>query len=346
MTSSTPGATIYRIASGYYQSRCLLAAVQLGLADLLRDGPQGPAELAAATGTHAPSLFRLLRLLASIDILEQRDDCTFGLTAAGECLRSDRPDSMDPAVRLYSGPLAYRAWGDLLYAVRTGEPAFDHVYGQPLFDYYADEPAEGAVFNEAMTALTDQVCKALVNVYDFTPFKTVVDVGGGHGVLLTKVLGASPQARGVLFELPEVAAGAQRYIANSGFAHRCEVVSGDFFEAPPPGDLYIMKNIMQDWDDGPSAKILAKCREAIPPDGRLLIIEQVMPERIAPSPSDQAVTGTELMMLVMLGGRSRTESELRTPLAGERFELTKIIPLGWMSNGIPRETQIVEAVPV
>jgi len=215
--------------TGHYVSHALCVAAKLGIADLHGDGPRPYAELAQATGTHAPSLHRLLRLLASSGVLVEADAGTFSLTPVGECLRRGVAGSSWSVALLFAGPLT-RSWNELLHSVQTGEVAFERVFGMKPFEYMAQHPDEAAIFNDAMTVVSSQTAKGVPVAYDFSAFQTVVDAGGGHGVLLAAILNANPGVSGILFELPQVAEGARKHIAELGLSERCDVVAGDFFE--------------------------------------------------------------------------------------------------------------------
>lgn len=319
---TTPATTLLHMVTGHWVTQAIYVAAKLGIADLLKGGPRTSEELAMSTGTHAPSLYRLLRALANIGVFEEDETGCFGLTSIGQCLASNAPDSMR-ARAMVSGEEWYHVWGDLLYSVQTGQTAFDHVLGVPFFQYLAHNDATAAIFNKTMTASSAQVAAAVVAAYDFSWAKTIVDVGGGHGSLIASILNANPQARGILFETPEVTDGATTHLVAAGLAERCDVVAGDFFEAVPSGgDVYLLSFILHDWDDERSIAILKNCQRAMAPDGRLLLIEQVIPHANEPSFSKMY----DLHMLVLMGGRERTEAEYRMLLHAAGFRLTTIIP--------------------
>lgn len=333
-TVEPPQVALLRMMTGYWVAQDVSVAARLGIADHLRDGPLPVADLATATGTHARSLHRLLRALASAGVFAETGDGAFGLTPAAEFLRSDAPDSMRSLAIMYGGE-QYRAWADLFASVRTGEPVFEQVFGAAYFPYLAAHPEADRTFNEAMTGWSAQVDRALVAAYDFSPFGTVIDVGGGHGRMLAAILAAYPTVRGVLFDQPRVVAGAESQLAAAGVAARCELVGGDFFESVPAGgDAYVLAQILHDWDDGRSARILANCRRAIAPNGRLLLVELV----IAPGNAPDFGTFLDLHMMTLLGGRERTAEEYAALLAAAGFELGRVVPTGAGAS-------IVEAVP-
>src|SRR5881296_2987375 len=217
-TTPPPFLALFQMVTGYYISQALYVAAKLGIADVLKDGPRHYTTLAQLTGTHAPSLYRLLRLLTSAGVCEEHEQGHFGLTAIGAYLQTDIPGSLRAIVLQFAGPLHSRGWSDLLYSVQTGEIAFDHLFGMGAFPYLAQHPDEAAIFDAAMTAFSTQAAAAVVTAYDFSPFRAIVDVGGGHGALLSAILHATPAARGILFDLPQVVEGAKHRIEAAGLA--------------------------------------------------------------------------------------------------------------------------------
>jgi SAM-dependent methyltransferase len=323
----TPRLALFQLLTAHYVSRAIYVAAKLGIADLLSSGPRTYEELAAATGTHGPSLNRVLRLLASAGVFAETEIGRFALTPLGECLRSDAPGSSRAAAMLFAGPLM-GAWDELLHSVQTGEPGFVRAFGKEPFPYMAEHPDQARVFNDAMTAVSTHTARAVPSAYDFSGMKTVVDVGGGHGVLLSGILQANAAVRGVLFELPHVADGGRKAIAELGLAERCQVVAGDFFESVPAGgDAYVLKSVIHDWDNPRSTKILQNCHRAMAPDGKLLLVELVLPARVDQSPRAQIGTGSDVNMLVNIGGRERTDAEFGDLFAAAGFRLTRIEPI-------------------
>jgi hypothetical protein len=334
-----PRLALFQMITGHYVSRAIWVAAKLGIADLLADGPRPGAQLAASAGVHAPSLHRVMRLLASVGVFAENENGGFALTPIGEWLQSG-PGSSSPVALLFAEPNIMRAWGDLLYSVETGNTAFDHVFGMDVFAYLAAHPEEAAVFNRAMTAVTAPVAGMAAAAYDFSQFTHIVDVGGGQGALLTAILKSNPALRGTLFDLPHVTESARPLLAAAGLAARCEISSGDFFHAVPAGaDAYIVKHVIHDWDDERSTAILKNCRRAMAPQGKLLLVETVLPERIAPSPMNFIATGSDVNMLVNAGGRERTETEFRALVDAAGFRLTRIVPTQSLSS-------VIEATPL
>ena len=336
-TQLPPPMVLYQLATAHYVSQAIYVAAKLAIADHLADGPQGHDALANATGTHAPSLRRVLRLLASAGVLVEREDGRFELTAVGSFLKSG-PGSFGAMAQLFAGPLGWGSWGDLLNTVRTGEMALARVYGVDAFGYFADHPEEGAVFDEAMGSFTAMAAVAVAAAYDFSSMRNVVDVGGGEGALLTGILRANPQLHGVVFDLPRLAPGARRYIDAAGLADRCTFVSGDFFQTVPAGaDAYLLKHVIHDWDDTRAANILRTCRAAMGPQTKLLIVEGVYPPRIDGSPESAGAARNDVNMMVVTGGRQRSESEVRELYEAAGLRLARIIPTGMASviEGVP-----------
>ena len=329
-----PPAVLFQMVTGYYISRAIYVAATLGIADLLAHGPQPSSTLAKATGTHAESLSRVLRLLASVGVFTEQDDRCFALTPLGECLRTGVPGSMRSAAILFAG-ITQEAWRDLLYSERTGEPAFHHVFGMDSFSYMAQHPEEAANFDEAMADFTKGIAIAVAATYDFSQFGTIVDVGGGNGMFLEAVLKAHPTLRGVLFDMPHVAERAQQRIEAVGLAERCKAVGGDFFlEVPSGGEAYILKHVIHDWGDARAVTILKNCHRAMGPQGKLLIVEGVYPSHIDQSDASRGAASNDVNMLVCTGGRQRSEAEFRSLYGAAGFTLTRIVPIQARSSVI------------
>ena len=321
-TEVAPPIAMLQLISGFWISRCIYIAAKLGIPDLVKDAPKTAEELATATGTHAPSLFRVLRALASVGIFSQQRDSRFGLTPLSDTLRSDVSGSMRAFAMTELGEEHYPAWGDLLHSVRTGDIAFDHAFGEPVWEFFAKNPENAKIFNDAMSGMTAQANEALHAAYDFARINTLVDVGAGHGGLITSILKRNPSMRGILFDSPEVIEGAKTLLEGSGVSDRCELVGGDFFQSVPEGgDAIIMKWIIHDWNDEQSVAILKNCRRALPENGKLILVEAVVPSGSEPHFSKFI----DLNMLVMTGGRERTEAEFRALYEAAGFRLTRIL---------------------
>ncbi len=313
------------IVYGMFRAQMVCAAAELGIADQLAGGPRSISELAGAIGAHEASLRRVMRALVSVNIFEQDDAGKYALTPISQLLRSDVPRSLRPMARFYGLRPVWNAWGDLGHSLRTGEDAFTHTHGSPHFSYMNDHPDEGAIFNDFMSSLPLFVGAML---YDFSAVDVVIDIGGGQGNGLIPLLKKYPELRGVLVELPAVAAGARAAINGAGLGERCEILELSFFDAAPPGgDVYLLSNILHDWDDARCDIILGNIRTAIPANGTLLIVEGVVPPGSGPSPLKML----DIQMLVLLGGIQRTEDEFRDLLSRNGFALEKIV-VGGISN--------------
>jgi O-methyltransferase domain/Dimerisation domain len=335
-TIGSAATTLRRLIIGYRLSQAISVAAQLGVVDLLKDGPQSPDELARRTGVHPPSLYRVLRLLAGEGLLAEGEDGDFHLLPLGEPLRADVPGSLRYRAIFDGAAANWRAWGELMHSVKTGEPAFNHVWHAGLYDYANQDPDFAANLNGFITAQTIAVAQAVLDAYDFSGVDTLVDVGGGHGALLASVLSAHPAMRGVLYDLPHVAAEGRSRLASAGLVERCVAVGGSFFDAVPDGgDGYVLKFVLHNWDDARCRKILANCRRVMPVHGRLLIVEAIM----RPGDAADYAKYMDLMMLVATeGGRERTESEYDALLNGTDFRLTRVIPTA-------SEVCLIEALP-
>jgi ubiquinone/menaquinone biosynthesis C-methylase UbiE len=322
--------------TGFWMSRALWVAAKLGIADLLQSGPKTADELAQATDTHAPSLYRILRALTSAGIFQKESDGRFALKPLSETLVTNAPGSVRWFIISELGQEHYPAWGNLMQSVKTGEIAFDSYFGADIWKYFSQHPEDAAVFNDSMSGMTAAANEAIMSVYDFSPFKKVIDIGGGHGGLITSILKQNPEAQGVLFDAPQVIAGARQKLEANGVANRCETVAGDFFKAVPEGgDVYVMKWIIHDWEDEKAITILKNCRRHMQPNGRLIIVDCVVPENDEPDFSKTF----DLNMMVMTGGKERTKAEFEQLLAAAGFKLLRVIP-----TDVP--TSVVEAQPI
>jgi hypothetical protein len=312
-----------QIISGFWISRAVYVIARLGIPDLLKSGPKTAEELAEATKTHAPSLYRLLRALASVGVVNSEKGGRFALTPVSETLVTDAPGSLRWFTVSELGQEHYPAWGNLMHSVKTGEIAFDNFFGVDIWKYFQQNPDDAAVFNDSMSGVTAAANEAIMSLYDFSRFNKVVDVGGGHGGLITSILKTNPEVKAVLFDAPQVIEGARPRIESAGLADRCETVAGDFFQSVPAGgDAYVMKWIIHDWDDERAIRILKNCRSRMPQDGRLILVDCVVPEGDEPHFSKFI----DLNMLVMTGGKERTAKEFEELLAAAGFKLLRVIP--------------------
>ncbi len=316
---ATPVDTLMRIAGGFSISRCLHVVADLGVADALDDTPQTPAELAKATGANAGAIGRVLRLLSAHGIFEVRD-ARFGHTPASRLLRADHPQSMRSFVRMIGLPVCWAAYGALDHSVRTGLPAAEKVVPGGLWSYFAEHPEAGRIFNEAMTAKAQGQIAGILGAYSFSGFGLIGDIGGGRGHLLQAVLAAAPKAKGVVFDLRHVVEQA-----SGAASERLRLQAGDFFKADLPAcDAYLMMDIIHDWSDEDSAKILKNLRRAAPARAKLLLIEAIIPD----DPKPNLAKMLDIHMLTLAGGRQRTQHEHAELLAHAGFRLEREIDVG------------------
>jgi orsellinic acid C2-O-methyltransferase len=332
-----PAAVLQQMLGGPTAASLLYVAAELGLADLVGQGHRTPAELAARTGADADALRRVLRGLAVLGVFGQPDGEHLELTALGDCLRADAPGSLRATARLMGHPVVQRAWAALPEALMSGEVAFERALGTDFGAYFGDRPELAALFNAFMGGITVRVAPAVVAAYDFAPFGTVVDVGGGAGVLLRAILRAHPAARGTIVDLPHARAQAEQAIAADGLGDRCRFLAGDFFVGLPAGaDAYLLKSVIHDWDDQQSIAILRVCRRAMGPASRLLLVERLLSEG---GPAEPDVVMSDLTMLTMTTGRERTEGEYRRLLEQAGLRLRRVVDTGSTPS-------VLEASPV
>ncbi len=314
-----PQAQLFLLIAGKWVAQCVCALAELGVADLLASGPRTPAELAAETGTDELALYRVLRAVAVVNVFTELPDGRFDLTPQGECLRSDVPGSMRPLARLAGSDALWRPYGDLLTTMRTGEPAFPRVHGTTIYEYFDAHPELGAVFDDAMTHLSEESADLYVQTFDFGRFRTIADIGGGHGQMLAEILNRHPGTNGILFERPEVIAGADGLLRRTGIADRVTCVAGDFFEAVPTGaDAYVLKTVLHNWNDDDAVRILKRVREAVGDTGAPVL---VLEEEIQPLNAWDLGKLIDIDMLVNVGGRGRTHDEWVRLLHAAGFDL-------------------------
>jgi ubiquinone/menaquinone biosynthesis C-methylase UbiE len=330
-----PAAVLTQMISGYMVSQAIHVAAKLGVADLMTAGKaRSVEELARETGAHAPSLRRFMRALCGAGVFAEREDGLFELTPVGELLRSDVPGSQRDMAIYMGEEWHMRVWSGAFHSAQTGKTAHEHIYGKEVFPYFAANPEVAAVFDRAMTGMSAMVAPAVVESYDFSSVKRIVDVAGGHGKMLSAILKANPHVSGTLFDVASVIEGAGDKLDAEGVSRRCELAIGDFFEGVPAGaDAYLLKHIIHDWEDERALAILRNCHRAMRDDGRLLVVEMV----IAPDNQPHFGKLVDLEMLLFTGGCERTEAEYRELFAKAGFELTRVIPT-------PSPYSIVEAV--
>lgn len=323
----SPSATMLQIMTGFRVSRATYVVAKLGIADLLKDGSKSSEELAQLTDTHAPSLYRVMRGLVSAGIFDQDEQERFTLTPVGATLRSDVPNSLRALAIINLGEERYQAWGDLMFSVRTGEIAFNKMFGMGLWEYYQQHPDQAKTFDDSMANLIAAHNAAVLASYPFSAIDTLVDVGGGNGSFIVSALEANPLMKGVLFDLPHVAEQAKKRIAAAGLYERCAVIGGDIVSAVPEGGtLYVLSKIIHDWNDDRAIAILKNCQRAMKDKAKLLLVEIILPARVEQSPALQRAFMLDVHMMATTGGRERTEAEYRRLLKAAGFEVIRIIP--------------------
>jgi SAM-dependent methyltransferase len=320
-----------QLIRGYWTTQAIFVVAELRIADLLADGPKHPDQLGQEAGVKGDMLYRVLRALASIGIFAEDSEGRFMLTPLAETLRGD---SGQRAYARLHGRELYQSWASLLDAVRTGDAGFVKAFGMPAFEYFGKNPERGVVFDKAMTGHHGAEADPMLDAYDFSGFKDLVDVGGGNGTLLAAILKRHPHMRGVLFDLPAVVDRARASIESAGLRDRCRLVGGSFIEAVPGGaDACLLRHILHDWRDEDSVTILRNCRSAMRPDGKVLVVEIVVP-----AGNDPSFAKWMDLMMVTYGGKERSEKQYSELFAKAGLQLTRIVPT---KAGI----SVIEGVP-
>jgi hypothetical protein len=321
--TAPPHAQLVQIATAHWGSQILYVAAKLNLADHLAHGPKSAQELAGPTATHAPSLYRLMRTLASLGILTEDATHRFAVTPLGDALKTGAPGAARATILTVANETWVQGFGQLLYSVQTGKSGFEKMLGMPIFDWLAKNPEEASLFSETMVGIHGGEPPAIAAAYDFSGFKTIVDVGGATGNLLTTIVGSYPGTRGILYDLPHIVRDAPALIQARGLTDRITIQGGSFFErVPVGGDAYFLSHIIHDWSEEQCLTILGNCRRAMSPNSRLLIIEMVLPAGDTPHPGKML----DMMMLVGPGGQERTDQEYSALLAKAGLRLTRIVP--------------------
>jgi hypothetical protein len=319
-----PHVMVMQMISAPMVASAIYVAAKLGIADTLQEGGRTAEELAKKTQTHGPSLYRLLRALASFGFFRENEKGQFDLTEMGRTLQTNHPVSVRNAALMFGEAWRVEAWNELAYSVKTGKPAFDHKHGAPVFEWFTKHPEAGRTFDAAMTSFSNMEAPEIAAAYDFGKARKMVDVAGGAGALLATVLKKYTSLQGVLFDLPVTVEAGKKAMADAGLQGRCEVVGGDFFKSVPAGaDIYFMKSIIHDWSDEKCVAILKNCHQAMDKNGKVVLAERVIP------PGNEPFFGKllDLEMLVMTqGGKERTEAEYRKLFEAAGFRLTKIVP--------------------
>ncbi len=323
-----------RMVLGAALSRAICSIAELGIADHIEAGsPQAVESLAKATATHERSLYRILRFLASHGLFQETGNRQFDHTPLSQCLRSDAQGSYRAAAQMFHR--TFQAWDGLHHSALTGEPGFNKVFGHPIFEYIGAHPELAPIFDAAMSAIHGHETAAMLDAYDFSGINVLADIGGGNGSLLGAVLQRYPEMNGILFDLGHVTGRARENMQVSGLSDKCTIVEGSFFESIPGGaDAYLFRHIIHDWTDEQCVQILNHCRQVIPDNGRLLIVEAVVPSGNQTS----LAKDFDLTMLTFPGGIERTEMEYRVLLEQANFRLTQITPTASMVS-------VVEGIP-
>lgn len=323
-----PGLAIRRLIDGFQVSQAIHVAVVLGVPDLLAQGARPCDDLAAATQSHAPTLYRLLRALAGIGILHEGEQRRFSLTPLGDALRTEVDGSVAGWAAFIGRPGYWQAWSGLLHSVRTGENAFRSVHGTDVWSWRQSRPEESRIFDEAMRAVARRASAALLDAFDFGAFGTVADVGGGNGALLAAILTRHPHLQGILFDQAHVVLAAQPLLERAGVAERCRIEGGSFFTSVPRGaDAYVLRSVVHDWDDTQAVQILRTVAQALAGPARMLLVERV----IAPPNEGRDAKFSDLNMLVSPGGRERTLDEFVALIEEAGLRLRSVADAGGFS---------------
>jgi O-methyltransferase domain/Dimerisation domain len=321
--SLPPHVQLIQMGTAYWASRVVYAAAKFGLADQIGAGAKSAEELAGSVCAHAPSLHRLMRTLASLGILTERTERQFALTDLGAALMTGAPGSARASLLTVGSHWFVGSFDNIIHSIQTGETGFEKVQGMPVFEYLAQHPEDASLFSETMVGVHGEEPPAVAAAYDFTAFETVVDVGGATGNMLAAILTRHARPRGVLFDRSHVVGDAPALLQSKGVIDRVTIEAGDFFETVPAGgNAYILSHIMHDWGEDQCLRILGHVRQAMKPDGHLLIVEMVLPAGDAPHPGKML----DMVMLVLPGGQERTEAEYRSLLSKANFRLTRVVP--------------------
>jgi hypothetical protein len=314
-----------QLTTGMVFTAALQPIARLKIADMLSDGPLPVAQLAAETATNEDALYRVLRLLASVGVFTELPGKVFAITPMSQLMRSGVSGSIRDLIVWISNPFHFEVHAELGHSLKTGHPAVEKVYGQTAFEAIFSRPEVASDFNLAMTCFSRRIAPALLEAYDFSAISTLMDVAGGHGAVLCEILARYPKMKGILFDIRSVIEEATGHICALKMDQRCQTIKGDFFDAIPAGaDAYYMQHILHDWKDDRCLKILANCRRALEgrENGRLLIVDSVVPETSDPHPSKWL----DIEMLLMPGGRERTRPEWEALFTKAGFEIARIVP--------------------
>ncbi|HZW54231.1 MAG TPA: methyltransferase [Candidatus Elarobacter sp.] len=327
-----PALAVLQMITARWVTGAVTTAARFRLADRVARRPRTSDELAAEAGAHAPSLYRLLRALASLGLFTEDAEGRFGLTPLGEQLRSDVPGTMYGMARFVGTEEHGAAWNALPYAVASGEPAFEHVHGRSAWEYFDENADLNAIFNGAMTSLMSAFRGEIAENLALEGARTVADVGGSAGILMEALLERHPSLHGIVYDRPAVIEQV-RGAARGVLRERCEFVAGDFFERVPPADVLVLSRVLHDWSDDDAVRILNSCRAALPPHGRVAVIESVIERGDAPDFGKLL----DLEMLVIVTGRERTRAEFERLFARAGLTVTGVVPMraGGIVEGVP-----------
>jgi hypothetical protein len=337
-TQIDPFQYLMQMTSGYMVSAALYVVTKLSIAESLASGPKPISTLARDSGMQQDGLYRLMRALASVGMFAESQPRIFALTPFSDLLRADAPGSMRNLVLWMTNKLHFDVWSEMMHSVKTGQPAIEHVHQKPCFEVFAPELEHTVEFNNAMTNISQMTIPAVLNSYDFSGIKTLVDVGAGHGYLLCEIAKKYPELKGLIFDLEQVLDGSRKRIQENALSDRLSCCAGNFFESiPSDGDAYIMQHIIHDWTDDRALTILKNVHRALDgkKNGKLLVLDSVIKD----NSSGDFNTWKDLEMLLMPGGRERTEAEFRELLGKAGFKLTRVI-------ATPAMVAVIEAIPV
>jgi hypothetical protein len=330
-----PHARLVELSMSVLLAKALYAVTEREIPDRLAAGPRSSAELAEAAGVQPGALHQVLRALSGIGVFTEDADGRFALTPVGATLQEGHPSAAREFVLMFGGPAVWQALGVFSEVLATGHTGMELAHGMPFFDYLQKHPDEGAAFNRMMLAVHGTEPAAVAEAYDFSGVRRLVDVGGGIGTMLVNVLGRHRHLAGVLFDMPSVVDQGRAVIADAGLTDRCDFVTGDFFDSVPSGgDAYLLSHIIHDWGEDDCLRILGNCRQAMGPDGRLLLVEMVLPPGDEPHPGKML----DLAMLCLVGGQERTAAEYGELLGRAGFRLERVVPTN-------SPVSVVEAVP-
>lgn len=318
----SPAEALMQFSIGYMVSASTGVAARLKIADLIGAGPKPVAELAREAQVNEDALFRVLRALASVGIFAETEPRTFVNTPVSDKLRAGAADSVRDMVIWLTTPIHFQTYAELMHSVKTGTTAIDQVTSYECFEYFRRNPDVGEIFNKAMTGFSAMMAPLVLEAYDFSGLGTIADIAGGHGFLITSILKKHSDLRGILFDLPHVCAGGRAAVEGQGLASRCEVAEGDFFQAVPAADSYVMKHIIHDWDDQRAIQILKNCASSMRGNGKILLVESV----IAPGNDPHFAKWIDIEMLTLPSGKERSEKEFAELLAQAGLRLTRVVP--------------------